>query len=724
MKTHLISFIALSVVSGLTHAQDKPTQKDEHDIEKLIITATPLNRSVLESATPVSIISGEELKSKMAPTLGETLKNVPGVHSTYFGPVSSSPIIRGLDGPRIKIVQNGLDVSDASRVGPDHIVSTEASNAKQIEVLRGPATLLYGSGAIGGVVNVVDNRLPMERREEIEGDIGYLYDSVSDENTFSVNADGGTGNWAWHFDAFDRNTDNYEIPVAAEIGADEDENTGELANSSINADGFTVGTGYITDNFRAAFSFGQLDNQYGIPGHGHSEHEDHDEEDHDEEAHEEEIFGQLSQDRYQAVVDWKNLTGLITEVHWHNAYTDYTHQEIEDGMIGTTFENDSFESRLWAKHKELNGWNGVFGANLVRSDFSALGSEAFTPPSETVTKAFFLLEEKRQESMLWQLGLRYENVKITPDNAFFEEDEHHEDEDHDEEHHEIEFSEQSFNALSLSAGAVWTMDSSSSLAFNYAYSERAPSSAEIFANGPHIGTNSYEVGIGFEIHEEGDGYEIEQGEDAFDKEISNNIDLTYRYRNDSINVEVSAFYNHINDYIYQQSTGLFADGGHHHEEEEEHEEEGSLPVFIFARQDAKLYGLEAQLDWHINNNLRLNTYGDYTRAKLDDGTNVPRIPPMRIGAELHYEADNWHAEFGMTHYAKQDKVGPLETSTDSYTLVNASFNYYMDIQNNEAVLFVKGNNLTDEEARVHSSFLKEVAPLPGRSIVVGARYNF
>ena len=767
MKTYKYSMLALAVMASTGFAQEKPTQKDEQDIETLVITASPFNRSILETATPVSIIGGEELKSKMAPTLGETLKDVPGVHSSYFGPVASSPIIRGLDGPRIKVVQNGLDVSDASRVGPDHVVTTEATTAHQIEVLRGPATLLYGSGAIGGVVNIVDNRLAREAREGVDGEVTYLHNSVSDEDTFSLNLDGGSNGFVWHLDGFDRSTEDYEVP--SETGME------TLENSFIDGQGYTGSLGWVSDDFRISFAYGKLENEYGIPGHSHDhgheedEHDEHEEDGHDEHAEEEVIFGRLDQDRYQGMVDWLNLDGFVSEVHWHQAYTDYTHAEIEGGATGTTFDNESHETRIWAKHQPISGWEGVFGINYVNTDFSAVGEEAFTPPSETESFALFLLEEKRVGDFLWQVGARLERSEITPDNSFFEaeeehhdehDDEHedeHEDEHHDDEHdhEEIAFSKESFTAFSASAGAVYTLDSNSSLAFNYAYSQRAPSAAEIFSNGPHIGTGTFEIGAGFELHAEDDGdFHLVAAPEQVEKETSNNIDITYRYSNESMTFSLSGFYNQVDDYLYQENTGLFFEDAHghdedehhdehegeehegeehedeehegedHHEDEHGHEDEEGLPVFIFRQRDARLYGFEAELDLHINENLRLATFADYTRAKLKNGGDIPRIPPFRIGAELHYEASNWHAEFGMTHYAKQDKTGELETETDSYTLVNASFNYYIEMDNAEIVLFAKGNNLTDEEARVHSSFIKDEAPLPGRSFIFGTRVNF
>ncbi|MGY0577829.1 MAG: TonB-dependent receptor domain-containing protein, partial [Paraglaciecola chathamensis] len=463
---------------------------------------------------------------------------------------------------------------------------------------------------------------------------------------------------------------------------------------------------------------------------------EHDEEDHDAEHEEESVFARLKQNRYQSRIDWQNIDGPFTQIHWLNAYTDYEHSEIEDGAIGTTFSNEAKESRLWAKHAPLSGWEGVVGVHFTSSDFSALGEEAFTPSTETRSTALFVLEEKQTGAFLWQLGARFEYTKHQPDNSFFSEEEHDDDdadEEH-EEHEEIHFADESFNASSFSAGVVYTLNEKSSLAFNYARSERAPSASEIFSNGLHISTGTFEVGAGFDIELDDDGYELVQSSRSVENEVSNNLDLSYRYQGDTITADVSIFYNDIANYLYEQDTGLDSEQLHGHEEEEledehDHEEEVT-PVFIFRQQDAVLYGFEAQLDWHLSDNLRVESFADYTRAKLDEAAsedgnrNVPRIPAMRLGMQFHWETDDWHAELGATHYAKQDKFASYETQTDGYTLVSAAMNYYTTVADSDVTVFLKGNNLTDRVARVHSSFLKDVAPLPGRSFVLGARVNF
>lgn len=716
-----ISLLILTAIASQTAlSQDKPIQKDESHIETLIITASPLGRSILQSATPVSILSGDDLEKSQSATLGETLKSMPGVNSTYFGPVSSSPIIRGLDGPRVKVVQNGMDSSDASRVGPDHIATTEAATATQIEVLRGPSTLLYGSGAIGGVVNVVDNRLPKTRQEGLIGKVSTLFDTVSNERTVSTDLNGGQDNFAWHFDGYTRKTDDYEVP---QFTLEDGDLADTIENSNIDSSGFTLGAGWIGDDVTVSFAYGRLDTDYGIPGHSHEEH-GHEEEHGEEEHGEEEVFARMQQDRFQSVLDWNNLGGWLTEAHWHNAYTDYQHSEIEEGEVGTTFTNDSLESRLWGKHKAVNGWQGVLGLHYTHSDFSAEGEEAFTPSTETTSTALFVLEEKTIGNFLWQVGARVEHIKHQPDNDFFVDSQVN-----------ANFNDVSYTANSGSVGFVYSLSDEQSLALNYAHSERAPSAAEIFSNGIHISTSTYEVGAGFDlVIDDADPDEVEftliQSNQEVRKEVSNNIDITYRIQTEDLQANFSVFYNQIDDYLFQQNTGLeFHDEEHEEEElesEEEHEE--GLPVYVFSQQDAKLYGFEADVDWHLNQHLRVSAFTDFTRATLsnnaDENANLPRIPPMRFGTELHWEQGNWHAELGATYYSKQDKIADFETQTDAYTLVSAAFNYYLSLDNADLTFYVKANNLTNQLARVHSSFLKDDAPLPARSFVLGAKVNF
>lgn len=714
-------------------------------MEVIDVHATPLHSSTIESALPVNVISADELKLKQASTLGETLKNEVGVHSSYYGPVASTPIIRGLDGPRVLITQNGLDVGDASRVGPDHIVAAETSTATQIEVLRGPATLFYGSGAIGGVVNIVDDRVPTSSEQQVD----YLlqYNDVSNERQASVNLQTGTDDFAFHLDGFWRDSKDYKLAGEADSHHEEhhdeaghededhhEESNKRLANSSTTASGATVGASYLFDQGFVGFSYGRLDREYGIPGHSHEEEHLHD----DDEEEEHGVFAKMKQDRVQILSEYNIEQRFISKVTTKLAFTDYQHQEIEETVVGTTFKNKSMEARVDLYHQDYLGWQGAWTAHYKGSDFKAQGEEAFSPPSQSQMLALAWLEEKHIGDVLVQLGVRVEQVTVDADSSlvgFAENDNDHEGEHHEahEDHGQqlVEFKQQSFTPISTSVGLVWDYRTGYNLGFSAALSQRAPSAGELFSFGPHIGTNTFEVGALFELHQEGDEIHVELAEHSPDVETSFNLDLTWRKFDGDFGFVVSAFYNRIDDYYYQQDSGLLFNDEHNHSQDhgielesaEEHQEEG-LPILVYQQDDVTMYGLEAQFVYQLSSKLKTTLIGDVIRAKLDVGGYLPRIPPMRLGAIANYQEDNFDGELSLSYYFEQDKLAELETPTDAYTMLDAHINYYLSGVGDDLVLYVKGQNLTDEHARVHSSFLKEVAPLPGRNFSVGIRGSF
>ena len=716
-------------------------------MEVIDVYATPLHSSSIESALPVNVISGDELRLKQASTLGETLKNEVGVHSSYFGPVSSSPIIRGMDGPRVLITQNGLDVGDASRVGPDHAVSAEAGTAQQVEVLRGPSTLFYGSGAIGGVVNVVDNRVPTT----IDNQIDYLlkHNDVADENEATLNINTGYKSLAVHLDAFWRESNDYKIPgyATAEDSHDdhdeehdeeghedehvEEEIKGLLENSASKSSGFTIGSSYLFDAGYVGLSYGRMERTYGIPGHAHSEHEEdeHDEHEETEMEHNEEgaVFGDLVQDRYQLLSEISFEDSFINRLMSKVAYTDYQHQEIEGGEVGTQFNNEMLETRFDLYHQAVDGWKGAWTLHYKENDFKAIGEEAFTPPSTTESIAVAWLEEKHVDNVLWQLGARIEHVELSASGEVESHDEHGDELDgHDEE--ELHFNKQSFTPISASLGAVWEYSAGYNVGFSAAFSQRAPSASELFSNGAHIGTSTYEVGALFEVHEEDHELHVELSDQNVELETAYNLDITWRKFEGDFGFVASAFYNHIDDYYYQANTGLFAEDGHEdHDEalEEDHADESEgLPVYVFQQNNVVMYGIEAELFYQVTPSLKATLFTDYIHAKLTDGDNLPRIPPMRIGGQFNYITDEYSAELSATHYFKQSDTAELETETDGYTMLDANFNYFINNVGDDMVAFLKVNNITDEEARVHTSFLKNVSPLPARGVTVGIRGSF
>ena len=695
-------------------------------VETVVVYASALHKNSLEMISPVSVLSGDELKNKSKATLGETLKGLPGVNASYFGPVSSSPIIRGLDGPRVKITQNGLDASDASRIGPDHATSSDSLAAEQIEVLRGPSTLLYGSGAIGGVVNVVDNRIPTSNLDDLTGAAEYSHDTVSNSNTVAAKLETGNDGFNFHFDGTKRSGDDYETPTFNITDEDGDVEThNSVENTFIDSDTFNVGTSYVGDHLTVGFSYGSIETDYGIPGHEHHDH-DHEgetEEEHDEHADEEEeesVYAHLEQDRWQGLISYALDNNWIENINLRVGYTDYKHSEIEDGEIGTTFKNETTEARLNVEHK-LAQWHGMMGYHYSESDYDAIGEEAFTPASVTTTHALYLLEEREFGDVTLELGARIEDYEITSTITESEHaHDHDEEEDHDEgEEESIAYSE-SFTNVSASAGAIWQYTPGQSIALSLSHSERAPLSAELLSNGLHIATGTYELGLGYHIEDNEVHFEPED----IKQEKSTNLDFSFRRFSGDFGYTVNFFYNDIKNFYYQQNTGLVYD-----------EEDGlesaigahddAVAVYQFASKDAELYGVEFDVHYQIDPNAMVKVFGDSTRAKLkDDEGNLPRIPANKLGSELQYNVGDLQLTLTGTHYFEQDNISAYETKTDGYTIVDAQANYQLSLGAVDTQLYLNIDNITDELGFVHSSFIKDKAPLPGRNFRFGIRGYF
>lgn len=691
-------------------------------IEVIDVHATPMHLSVMESATPVSVLSGETLRRQQAATLGDTLEKLPGVQSNFHGNVASTPIIRGLSGPRVLITQNGLDVSDVSRVGPDHAVASEASTAKQIEVLRGPATLFFGSGAIGGVVNVVDQRVPTST--ETRGEFVLETQTVNDQKLGTFNVTTGVDNIAFYADGFYRDSNDYETPVAPDI--DDLDGAHVVENSNEESNGFTLGTSYLFDQGYVGVAVERFEREYGVPGHSH--------------GGDTSVFADLEQTKYQLLGEYNFTNDFLQSVHFRAGYTDYEHAEVEGGLVGTTFSNETEELRVDLLHKPMAGWRGGISLHYKGSDVFAQGEEAFTPPSEMEMFAVALMEERHFGDFLVQLGARAESVTLDASSVLLPElDAHEHDDEHDHDEHahdEHEGSEfvrqfavdQEFTPISLSAGVVYTINESYNVGVSLSRSERAPSASELLSFGPHIGTRTYEIGALFDLSEEG---EFVLSQTAIDLETANNIDLTFRKTQGDVGFVFNAFYNQVDNYYFQEETGLFAESGHDHDHGEEgHGEEGhdehsdELPVYLFGSADAILHGFELQVAWQTTDNLKLDFFADYVKARLKDGGALPRTSPMRVGSHVAYTLDNIRADLDITYFAKQDDISTFETETDGYTLVDASITYDIPLGDIDLSVYLSGENLTDEEARVHTSFLKDIAPRPGRNFAFGVRGYF
>jgi iron complex outermembrane receptor protein len=683
--------------------------------EVLVITGNPLEHSSLEMASPAVIISGEQLVKNRGANIGETLAQTPGINLSSFGSGAGRPVIRGQQGNRVTVLSNNSSTQDASNSSPDHWIAAEPLLAERVEVLKGPATLLYGGGAIGGAVNVVDNRIPTRLTDGIEGGFeARLADSATGERSTVGTITTSAGNFAFNLDAYKSKTDDYQIPAyaessflraqeaehAGESASEHDEHAGEfggrLENTRTDTKGGSFGLSYVGDRGFIGASYTEFDRAYGLPGRSHEGHS-HDEHSHEEHGHdehaEESVFLDLTQKRYNLKGQLSNPFAGFQNLKFNYSKTDYEHQEIEGSEVSTHFTNDAQELRVEAVHKAWNGWQGAFGLQLSDSDFAALGSETFIPASNTKNYGVFWLEENDHGDLHTELGLRIDQQDITVANTA-----------------NFAGTQRSDNAYSFAAGSVWHFNENWSLPLNLAYAQRLPSVEELYSNAgrteenyvPHLATLSIEV-----------------GNPNLDKETAKNLDIGLRYHTDEVHASISLFHNKVGDYIYL---------AHHEEDHAGHEEHSEFPIFEFTQDDATFSGLEAEIDWTFgyqgDTYWKAGLFGDYTRATLDKGGYLPRTPAMRLGSKLGYVQGDFSADLSAIKVDDQNQVADEELPTEGYTLINMSLGYNLYFDNSDLLLFVKGENMTNEEIRDHASFLKDRTTRAGRTLTAGFRLTF
>ncbi|HEV8630753.1 MAG TPA: TonB-dependent receptor [Thermoanaerobaculia bacterium] len=620
--------------------------------EEIVVSAGPEARSAGETYQPAQVVDSSELQSLMQPTLGETLGHQPGVSSTEFGQGASRPVIRGQGGDRVRILDNGVGSGDVSDTSPDHAVSSDPFSADRVEILRGPATLMYGSSAEGGVVNVISNRIPrLPANEPLSGRADLRYGSNANERSGSLNLDGGGGAFAYHLDGFKRDTDDYES------GA------GKVANSALTAKGGSAGGSWVGENGFLGVSATRFDTTYGNPAEPDAQ-----------------VHIDLTQKRYDLQGEYDGGLGFLKSLRTRIGRNHYNHAEIEGGELGTLFIDRGWEGRVEAVQQSFGNVNGSFGVQWKRRDFSAIGEESFVEPNHTDTWAGFLFEEIGSGSLRAQLGLRHESQDTKIDS--------------------VELPDRTFGATSGSLGGIWTTGNYA-VALTGSRSVKLPNAEELYANGVHAATEAFEI-----------------GDPNLQAEKSTGLDLSLRKTSGRARGEVSVFASNTNGYIFEELT-----------DEVFPRDEGDLAIVRFRQHDAKFRGAEVHLDYELvhsdPHHLVAELTGDYVHAELSDtGEPLPRIPPKRYGAALRYQHPRWGAAIEGYRVSRQDRIGAFETSTPGYTFLNAELSYRLFGERLVHDLVLRGTNLTDELALNHVSFLKDVAPLPGRNVTLSYRLGF
>lgn len=678
MKHAFMAVLAMSslpcIVMQSAIAQDLPHH--QHEINEVVISASPLEESSAGINQATSVLTGEALHREAAATIGETLQNEPGVTSSGFGPGVGKPVIRGQVGNRVKVMQDSLGTLDASSASGDHAITTEALVAKRIEVLRGPSTLRYGNGAIGGVVNVIDNRIPDELPEGTMGAIEYRHNSANDQNSTVIVLDGALadtplGNWAWHLDGLYRDSNDTEIeglaqrPEPGENPADHVTTNGYIANTDTQANTVTGGISWIGDEGFIGISISEMENLYGIPPGGH-----------DHGAEPELIRIDMEQTRVDLKAEWADILPGFNLGRIRISHNDYEHTELEGGEKGTRFTNEAIEARVELLHPETLGWTGAIGLQLEDRNFAAIGEEAFIPKSDIQNTGLFWVGETSHGDWSYELGLRLDRQTIDPDSTPLTPN-----------------TEISHNTQSLSLGSLWQMTDEQSISLSFTRAQRAPSVEELLSNGPHHASESFDI-----------------GDANLDEETSHNFEVGYQYQG-PVKLNINLFYNAIDDFIFKRNTGA-----------EDLIEE--LTIFQYEQEDATFKGAEASIGIPLTDHWEIEFFSDYVRAKLDKSGDVPRIPPLRYGIALNYQQERWNTGLKLTEVKEQNHAGDLEEDTDGYTRLDGHVHYHLDTANGNWLLFLKANNLLDQEIRNSTSFLREIAPEPAQSLELGIRMSF
>lgn len=688
------SVLTLSIfaaLSSVVHAANETNTVSK--LKTIEATAHPLVQTAVDYAAADNIIQNQQLVQGGA-TIGEALSDQVGVYSNQFGPGASRPVIRGQDSARVKVLQNASETIDVSTLSPDHAVMVNPILAKQVEIVRGPSTLLYGAGTVGGLVNVTDNKIPTQMPEQgYEGQVGLRYNTGSDEKLGSAGLTVGLGEQvALRLEGLKRDANNYIAPNYLHEG----EKERRVDNTFAKSEEATVGLSWIHDRGFTGISYINRQDKYGLPGHSHEyeschphdrelfcgSHDDHDhgnhaaEEGHDhdhEHAHDHAgPWVNLKSERYDFRTELNDPFSGFSKLRAQASYTDYKHDEIEEGEAATTFKSQGYDARLELVHQSLAKWEGVVGAQFGRQKLDITGEESlFAGPSTTDKWSLFALEHTQWNDVHFEVAARFDQQKIDIDSPQKNYDDH---------------------AFSYSGAANWAFAPNYKLSFVASHQERMPLAQELYANGKHLATNTYEL-----------------GNQNLSTEKSNNLELGFHYDADKLNYHVHVFHNWFDDYIYARTLDRFE----------------NFRLVEYTQDQARFYGVEGELSYQLSPRYTATVFGDYVRAKIETEGNAPRIPGGRLGTRVSADfGDGFSGLAEYFHVFKQDKFAAFENETAGYNMVNLGLAYAARASNRtDYRVYVKANNLLDETVYNHASFLSNL-PQVGRNFTVGVDFSF
>lgn len=695
---NLITISIFAVIAPNIYADDQ--QQQVQTLEAINVQVHPLNQSAADFAVADNIIKHKDL-AQGGVTIGDAIAGQPGVYSNQFGAGSSRPVIRGQDGPRVKVLEHASETADVSTLSPDHAVTVDPILAKQVEVIRGPSTLLYAAGTVGGLVNVTDQKIPTQMPENgLEGQVGLRYNSGSDEKLASAGVTAGIGeNFALRVEGSKRKANDYIAP--GYFTEHEHHHEGEepelhrkkarrVDNTFAEGETINIGGSWIHDRGFVGVSYSNRQDQYGLPGHDHKyedchphdnelfcgDHDDHvlDHSNHDHDDEHEHAHGgpwvDLKSERYDLRTELAEPFAGFQKLRAHASYTDYKHDEIEGNTAATTFKSKGYDGRLELVHNPIAEWEGVIGTQYNQQKLNISGEESLMSPNKTQKWSAFGLEHKQFGNFHVELGARVDQQKIEIDSKQKDYDDY---------------------GISYSGAVNWEFTPNYKLSLVGSHQQRLPLAQELFADGKHLATNTYE-----------------RGNENLDVEKSNNLELGLRYENGPLDYSMNVYHNWYDNYIYAATKDNFE----------------NFRLVDYTQDKAKFYGAEAQVGYAVNDIYKLSVFGDYVRGKID-GENAPRVPAGRLGTKVDVDfADGWSGQAEYAHVFKQDKITAYEQETDGYNMVNFGVAYSGQLKDrNDYRVYFKANNLLDEDVYSHSSFLANI-PQVGRNFTVGLEFGF
>ena len=684
-RQKLISILISGLISTASFAESQPS---------LEITATGAQEATQSILTPTKVLQGDELLNKLGSTLGATLANELGVTATGYGAGSSRPVIRGLEGARVQILQNGLSVGDVSNISQDHAVGNNMQNTHQVEILRGAAALLYGSGSSGGLVNVINDRILTNLPDRPTGAINTSYETVNNGRAGALEVDGAFGSVAVHVDTAINNANNYRIPGYANQGGPNKEwsinpgepqsvpYSGKLPNSFSNQNNLGVGVSYIGESGYTGISVERLNNNYGIPTpEGGSINQ--------------------SQNRYDLQHQTRDPFAGFSSFKFSAANSNYNHTEFNNvGEAASVWKNIANEARFELAHNSIAGWKGIFGAQVSATSLNATevgsGSYAIVPPTKTNSNALFWIEEGKWNSLQGNLGLRYNNVsqkpnlgtELVPEPINTGGDTP-----------AITLQNRNFNLLSYSAGGLWNFTQGHGAGIAYTVSQRAPSAQELYSYGAHESTATFDI-----------------GNPNLSKETSHNLEFNIQKVSGLMRGKASIYANRFNNYIYGYYTGQSVPSAE------------NFSVVTAQQAGATIKGIEGELTYNWQQHgLGGRVFGDASQGSFDAGGNLPLQPAPRLGAEIAHQKNGWLTNATYIYSYQQNRLASWEIGpAPSYNLLNAGISYTEKMKDVNWTLYMNLKNLLNEQIRYATTpmAVRLFAPQPGRSLMVGLRGTF